>query len=73
MPKCRFCDHNIPVGTSQCPNCRAPVDINTPQLAEELEQQIQSLLDQGQKIKAVNVATRLSQRQECESSSASSC
>ena len=55
MPKCRFCDHNVPVGTYLCPNCGAPVDTATPQTVEDLEQQVRSLLGQGQKLEAVKL------------------
>ena len=54
MPKCRFCDHNVPLGTYLCPNCGAPVDTATAQ-TEDLEQQVRSLLGQGQKLEAVKL------------------
>ena len=54
MPKCRFCDHNVPLGTTRCPNCGAPVDTATAQ-TEDLEQQVRSLLGQGQKLEAVKL------------------
>jgi ribosomal protein L7/L12 len=53
MPKCRFCDHKIPVGTYVCPNCGAPVDTAKPQAMEDLEQQVRLLLEQGKKLEAV--------------------
>ena len=52
MPKCKFCAHNVPLGTYLCPNCGAPVDTATPQ-TEDLEQQVRLLLGQGQKLEAV--------------------
>jgi ribosomal protein L7/L12 len=55
MTKCRFCDHNVPLGTYLCPNCGAPVDTTTPQVVEDLEQQVRSLLGQGQKIEAIKL------------------
>ena len=55
MPKCRFCDHNVPLGTYLCPNCGAPVDTATPQAIEDLEQRVRSLLGQGQKLEAVKL------------------
>jgi ribosomal protein L7/L12 len=55
MNRCRLCDHDVPVGAHQCPNCGAPVDTNAPQTAEDLERQIGFLLEQGQKLEAVKL------------------
>jgi ribosomal protein L7/L12 len=55
MPKCRFCDHKIPVATYLCPNCGAPVDTATPQATDDLEQQVRSLLGEGKKLEAVKL------------------
>jgi ribosomal protein L7/L12 len=53
MPQCRFCDHNVPAGHPQCPSCGAPVDTVTTPATEDLEQQVRTLLEQGQKLEAV--------------------
>jgi hypothetical protein len=50
MTRCRLCDHNISVGTYLCPNCGAPVDTSKPQATEDLEQQVRTLLEHGQKL-----------------------
>lgn len=51
MLKCRFCDYDVHPSIGQCPQCGAPVDRPN----ADLEQQIRSLLDQGQKIAAVKL------------------
>lgn len=53
MPKCRFCDHNVPAGHQQCPSCGAPVDTATLPATVDLEQQVRTLLEQGHKLEAV--------------------
>jgi ribosomal protein L7/L12 len=50
-----LCDHDLPVGAHQCPNCGAPVGTNAPQTAEDLERQIGFLLERGQKLEAVKL------------------
>jgi ribosomal protein L7/L12 len=55
MTTCRFCDHNVPLGTQLCPNCGAPVDTPSPQATADLEQQVRSLLGRGQKLEAVRL------------------
>ena len=51
MPKCRNCDYDVHPSSGQCPHCGASTDSpNT-----SLEQQVRSLLDQGQKIAAVKL------------------
>ena len=51
MPKCRFCNYDVHPSIGQCPQCGAPVD----KPSADLEQQVRSLLEQGQKIEAVKV------------------
>jgi ribosomal protein L7/L12 len=53
MTRCRFCDHSIPFGADQCPNCGGPLDASARQAADDLEQQIRELLSQGQRLEAV--------------------
>jgi ribosomal protein L7/L12 len=55
MPKCRFCDENVPLTATLCPTCGAPIDGLSPQAVEDLEQQVRSLLGQGQKLNAVKL------------------
>jgi len=51
MPKCRNCNYDVHPGIGQCPHCGAPMDMPS----ADLEQQVRSLLDQGQKIQAVKL------------------
>ena len=51
MPKCRFCNYDVHPSIGQCPQCGAPVD----RPSADLERQVRSLLDQGQKIAAVKL------------------
>jgi ribosomal protein L7/L12 len=51
MPKCRNCDYDVDPSIGQCPHCGAPM--GSP--SADLEQQVRSLLDQGQKIAAVKL------------------
>ena len=51
MPKCRNCNYDVHPSIGQCPHCGAPMD----KLSADLEQRVQSLLDQGQKIAAVKL------------------
>ena len=55
MPKCGFCDQNVPFDARQCPKCGAPLDAATPQAVEYLQQQVRSLLGQGKKLSAVKL------------------
>ena len=51
MPKCRNCNYDVHPSIGQCPHCGAPmVRPNA-----DLEQQVRSLLDQGQKLEAVKL------------------
>ena len=51
MPKCRNCNYDVHPSIGQCPHCGASVD----KPIADLEQQVRSLLDQGQKIAAVKL------------------
>jgi ribosomal protein L7/L12 len=51
MPKCRNCDYEVHLSIGQCPHCGAPMA----RPSADLEQQVRSLLDQGQKIAAVKL------------------
>jgi ribosomal protein L7/L12 len=51
MPKCRICNYDVHPNIGSCPQCGAPVDRPSP----DLEQQVRTLLDQGQKIAAVKL------------------
>ena len=51
MPKCRNCNHEVQPSIGQCPHCGAAMDKPN----ADLEQQVRSLLDQGQKIAAVKL------------------
>lgn len=51
MPKCRNCNYDVHPSIGQCPHCGASVD----KPMADLEQQVRSLLDQGQKIQAVKL------------------
>ena len=51
MPKCRNCNYDVHPSIGQCPHCGAPMDKPT----ADVEQQVRSLLDQGQKIAAVKL------------------
>jgi len=55
MPKCLFCHENVPLTANQCPKCGAPIDGLPPKAVEDLEQQVRSLLGQGQKLNAVKL------------------
>ena len=51
MPKCRVCNYDVHPSIGQCPHCGAPMDRPN----ADLEQQVWSLLDQGQKLEAVKL------------------
>lgn len=51
MTKCRNCDYDVHPSIGQCPHCGTPLD----NPSADLEQQVRSLLDQGQKIQAVKL------------------
>ena len=51
MPKCRICNYDVHPSIGQCPHCGAPMD----RPSTDLEQQVRSLLDQGQKLEAVKL------------------
>jgi ribosomal protein L7/L12 len=51
MPTCRNCNYDVHPSIDRCPHCGAPLDKPSP----DLEQQVRSLLDQGQKIAAVKL------------------
>ena len=51
MPKCRNCDYDVHPSVGQCPHCGAPMV----RPSADLEQQVRSLLDQGQKLEAVKL------------------
>lgn len=51
MPKCRFCNYEVHPSIGQCPQCGAPVD----KPSADLEQQVRTLLGQGEKIAAVKL------------------
>ena len=57
MPRCPFCDEHVPPSATSCPHCRGPLP-GQPAGAEssamnDLEEQIRSLLERGQKIEAI--------------------
>lgn len=51
MPTCRNCDYDVHPSVGQCPHCGAPMV----RPSADLEQQVRSLLDQGQKLEAVKL------------------
>ncbi len=51
MPKCRVCNYDVHPNIGQCPHCGAPMEKPN----ADLEQQVRSLLDQGQKFEAVKL------------------
>ena len=51
MPKCRNCNYDVHHSIGQCPHCGAPMDKPT----ADVEQQVRSLLDQGQKLEAIKL------------------
>lgn len=51
MPKCGVCNYEVHPSIGQCPHCGAPMD----KPSANLEQQVRSLLEQGQKIAAVKL------------------
>jgi len=51
MPKCRCCDYDVHPSIGQCPQCGASLDKPT----ADLEQQVRTLLGQGQMIAAVKL------------------
>ena len=51
MPKCRNCDYDVHPSIGQCPHCGTPMV----RPSADLEQQVRSLLDQGQKLEAVKL------------------
>ena len=51
MPKCRNCNHEVHPSIGQCPHCGAAMEKPN----ADVEQQVRSLLDQGQKIAAVKL------------------
>ena len=51
MPKCFYCNYDVHPSIGQCPQCGATIGKPT----ADLEQEVRSLLDQGQKIEAVKL------------------
>jgi ribosomal protein L7/L12 len=55
MSNCPFCDKPVLAGATSCPYCRAPLSGLQSPASDELEQQVRSLLDRGEKIEAIKL------------------
>lgn len=53
MPKCPFCDHRNPPSAVSCEQCKAPLSPAGQTDDRSLEEQLRSLLDNGEKVEAI--------------------